>query len=323
MLLELGAAVGLVAGLGALWRGPRAQRTGARVEGIGTSPIATLAAGEVRVTGVVEHAGVTLTSPILGLPVVYYDSRVRSGGNDETNTWQDSRAVSFFVRDSGASIRVLPGGASWDMPLDIDDSSGLARPMGRLPGPEAEGFDGLSILAGAVEARPRRMTEACLEPGDRVTVVGRALPFGDLADPANAMSFSAIGAEDPEIAADLAAARAAGTLADDPAEAWGNAAIPGFGIGQPVRPPELETGVAVPAIAAPEAAAAAAATFDISPDVLVLASTDDAPLLIAGGGPAEAAERSSDAFLLGLLGAVLAIGSAIVLALMLGPRLGA
>jgi hypothetical protein len=209
------------------------------------------------------------------------------------------------------------------MPLDIDDSSGLARPMGGLPGSEAEGFDGLSILAGAVEARPRRMTEACLEPGDRVTVIGRALPFGDLADPANAMSFSPIAAEDPEIAADLAAARAAGTLADDPAEAWGNAAIPGFGIGQPVRPPELEAGVAVPAIAAPEAAAVAAAMFDISPDVLVLASTDDAPLLIAGGGPAEAAERSSDAFLLGLLGAVLAIGSAIVLALTLGPRLGA
>ena len=37
--------------------------------------------------------------------------------------------------------------------------------------------------------------------------------------------------DDPEVAADLAEARAEGTLVDDPAAAWGNAAIPGFGSG--------------------------------------------------------------------------------------------
>ena len=45
--------------------------------------------------------------------------------------------------------------------------------------------------------------------------------------------------QDPEVAASYAQALAEGTLARSPAEAWGNAAIEGFGIGQPVRPPEL------------------------------------------------------------------------------------
>ena len=73
-------------------------------------------------------------------------------------------------------------------------------------------------------------------PGDPVTIVGRALPFSDLADPTGADIdvASDVDADDPEVAADLAEARASGALVDDPAAAWGNAAIPGFGIGRPV-----------------------------------------------------------------------------------------
>ena len=44
--------------------------------------------------------------------------------------------------------------------------------------------------------------------------------------------------------------------------------------------------------------------------------------LFGGGVPQEVATRSSDAFLLGLLGAVLAIGSAIVLAISLAGWIG-
>ena len=79
--------------------------------------------------------------------------------------------------------------------------------------------------------------ETRLAPGDPVTIIGRALPFSDLDDPAGADlgQGSDPTLDDPEIAADLDAARATGTLADDPAAAWGNAAIPGFGIGRPGR----------------------------------------------------------------------------------------
>ena len=53
------------------------------------------------------------------------------------------------------------------------------------------------------------------------------------------------------LAAELAAAGAAGTLLT-PEEAWGNAAIEGFGIGRPVRAPELDPGVATPVLATAE-----------------------------------------------------------------------
>ncbi len=333
-MIEVAATGGLLLGLGALWRGLRAQRTGARIEGLGTSPIARLAAGEVRVAGTVEPAGVTLISPILARDCIYYDARITSSEGDAETTWRDTRAVGFFVRDGSGAIRVLPRGAQWDLPLDLDDSSGMTRPMGGNP--DAPGalaaddtFRGLSILAAGREPAPRRMTEAVLEPGDPVTVVGFALPYRDLTDPASTDAYLALDAADVEVDGDLAEARAAGILADSPEEAWGNAAIPGFGIGTPTRPPELDPAVAPPPALEPpgpergiRAAPRPDPRFEIPPDGLVLASTEDVPLLVAGGPPPEVAARSSDAFLLGLIGAVLAIGSAIVLALSLAGRLG-
>ena len=54
----------------------------------------------------------------------------------------------------------------------------------------------------------RSYREARLEPGDPVTIVGRALPFSDLADPAAADIGlgSDVPLDDPEVAADLAEA---------------------------------------------------------------------------------------------------------------------
>ena len=64
-----------------------------------------------------------------------------------------------------------------------------------------------------------------------------------------------------------------------PEEAWGNAAIPGFGIGKPVRAPELDPDADVPVRWRPsDAAADARARFDIAPDTLVLAASEGSPL---------------------------------------------
>jgi hypothetical protein len=325
-VIEVAAGGGLLLGLGALWRGFRAQRTGARVEGLGTSAIATLAAGEVRVSGTVEDAGVTLTSPILARACVYYEAHVEWSGGEDDRGWSDSRAVGFFVRDATGSIRVLPRNARWDLPLDVDDRSGLTRPLGGAPGtpPATADFSALAMLAGSQERPPRRMTEAVLEPGDPVTVVGIALPYRDLTDPASADAYVPVDPDDVEVADDLAEARAAGTLAGSPEEAWGNAAIPGFGIDAPTRVPELDPGVSARSIAvvAPEAGGAPDPRFEIPDDALILASTSDVPLLVAGGAPGEVATRSADTYLVGLLGAVLAIGSAIVLAIALSDGWG-
>ena len=99
----------------------------------------------------------------------------------------------------------------------------------------------------------RRYREARLEPGDLVTIVGTALPFGHLRDPDGADRLDRFGdpfvaLDDPILAAEIAAARAAGTLLT-PEEAWGNAGIEGFGIGRPVRAPELDPRVAAPVLA--------------------------------------------------------------------------
>jgi len=331
-LIEYAAVAGILLGLGALWRGLRAQRVGARVEGLANSRIATLAAGEVSVSGTVETAGVTLISPILARECIYYDAKIRAADDESETSWHDTRAVGFFVRDASGSIRVLPRAARWDVPLDVDDSSGLTRPMGGAPDapgglPSTDGFSGLALLAAAHERPPQRMTEAVLEPGDPVTVVGYALPYRDLTDPASADAFLVVDEADPEVAGDLAEAREAGILEGNAEDAWGNAAIPGFGIGQPTRAPELDPAATRSSAIEAEAPATGAQpssepAFEIPDHALVLASTADVPLIIAGGVAQEVATRSSDAFLLGLLGAVLAIGSAIVLAVSLAGWIG-
>jgi hypothetical protein len=60
----------------------------------------------------------------------------------------------------------------------------------------------------------------------------------------------------------------------------------------------------------------------IAPDALVLAAAPDVPLVISSGAPATAAGRHEREFLVGLLGAILAIASAVGLALVAGGGVG-
>ena len=185
--------------------------------------------------------------------------------------------------------------------------------------------DGPSQEPGLRDRRGHRSyRESRLEPGDPVTIIGRALPFADLSDPlaADLGTGPDLAVDDPEIAADLAAARAAGTLADDPAEAWGNAAIAGFGIGRPVAAPELDPGVNALPIASADEAARTTRTFAIAADDLVLAASTEVPLLIAHGIPDAVVQRGQTQFMVGMLGAVLAIASAMVFAIDLSGGFG-
>jgi hypothetical protein len=354
---------GLVAGLYLLVRGFGAYRTAARIDDTAASRIASAAVGELLVTGVVEPAELTLVSPLQSAPCVYYRARIDdSDGDTSSIELREERAVGFRVRDETGDLRVFPRGARFDVPTRYDERSGslgegpvglrlrsgaafgpsaldreaqiaallTVQPAGRNVGDgldDGGGWGALPRLASptfGTGTRRRRYTEARLEPGDIVTVLGRALPFDQLDDPewADRVDGGDSLPDDPEIAADLAAARAAGTLESNPAEAWGNAAIPGFGIGRPVRPPELDPDATEPALAGPTDAARYARTFEIAPDALVLAAAPDVPLVISLGAPATAAGRHEREFLVGLLGAVLAIASAVGLALVAGGGFG-
>jgi hypothetical protein len=355
---------GLSVGLWLLARGLAGYREATRIGDTATSRIASIAAGEVQVSGAIEPAELTLVSPLRSTPCVYYRSTVDGAddGPDLTSAFSEfgtdfleERAVGFRVRDGTGEIRVFPRGARWDAPLVLDDTTGL---MGDEPpgiairtGPalaptdvgreaavaallatpsETHRRSPLAMLAGSAGGplghgdRRRRYREAIVAPGDAVTIIGRAMPFGDLADPAEAdiATGSGLATDDPEVLGDITEAREAGLLEATPEEAWGNAAIPGFGIGRPVRAPELDPAANPLPIATPAQAADADRRFDISPETLVLASAPGAPLLVAHGLPTAAVDRRQGRFLVGLLGAVLAIASAMALALLLPGALG-
>ncbi len=350
------AAAGVAVGLWLLVRGLTGYQDATRIGDTAVSRIATLAAGEVQVSGVIESAELTLISPLQSATCVYYRSTIDEGddGVDLDPSFNEERAVGFRVRDATGDIRVFPRGARWDAPVDLDEATGLMgdEPAGLLlrTGPAISGTEldreaaiaalttmptatrsTLSVLGGAIRStygpgsgRRRRYREALLTPGDAVTVVGRAMPFVDLGDPTEAdlAIGNDLAADDPEVAGNIAEARSVGLLEDSAEEAWGNAAIPGFGIGQPVREPELDPAADPLPLASAAAAEATEQRFAIAPETLVLASAPGVPLLIAHGAPSVAVERQHGRFLVGLVGAVVAIASAMALALTASLMIG-
>jgi hypothetical protein len=348
LLLLAGAAI--IGGLGALVRGFGGYRQAARISDTSSSRISSIAIGEVRVSGTVEAAEVSLISPLQSAPCVYYRARIQQSDRDsQQEVFSEERAVGFRIRDETGTLRVFPREARWDVPPRFDASTGMFgdQPAGLqyrmgsaiAPGPlereaqiaalltvrEPSTIDGLGVAGFGMSlggGAHRHYVESRLEPGEIVTVIGQVLPIDQLADPAYASlggaSSDSLGSDDPEIALDLAEARAAGVLATDPAAAWGNAAIPGFGLGRPTAAPVLDPDADSPTVAPATETARNRELFEIAPEDLVLASTPDVPLVIALGTPIQAAGRQETQFLIGLLGAVLAIAGAISLALILG-----
>ncbi len=347
---------GVVGGLVLLGRGFGGYRDAARISDTSPSRISSIAVGEVLVSGVVEPAELTLVSPLQSATCVFYRSRIESGGDEGSTEFREEAAVGFRVRDDSGFLRVFPRGARFDVPPRFDEATGAlgsspaglrlrsgaaygpgedreaqiaalltVRPAGSgLPGDDGRpggGFGSGSLGRGSSS---RHYREARIEPGDVVTVIGRALPFDQLDDPdaADVLSAGSPSTDDSEVAADLAEAREAGMLLD-PEDAWGNAAIPGFGIGRPVRVPDLDEAATDPPLATEDDAARYRRTFEIAPDALILAAAPDAPLTIAIGAPSVAAGRREREFLVGLLGAVVAIASAMALAVMLSGELSA
>lgn len=341
---------GFIGGLALLVRGMGGYRTASRIADTSTSKIGAIAAGEVRLSGVIEPAELILVSLLQSVPCVYYHSSIGDDDDDLVpgdGEEAEERAVGFRLRDATGSLRIFPRGARVDALVRFDEGTGslgdeppgLSMRIGEgLRAAEPDRDAAIAELLRVHDPRSdtfrpllrerhggRRYREARLEPGDAITVVGRALPFGDLSDPVGAdigTGADPVGGGDPEVAADLAAARSAGTLVVDPEDAWGNAAIPGFGIGRPIRAADIDPAANPLPLAGPEEAARVERTFEIGPDTLVVAASDEVPLLIAYGTPGAASERHQDRFLLGLAGAVVSVISAMVFAVMLGGGFG-
>ena len=285
------AGVGVVAGLWLLVRGLGGYRSLVRVADTSTSTIGSVAAGEVRVSGIVEPAEMTLVSLLQSVPCVYYRATVGSAATTRPGDpgYTEERSIGFRVRDATGSLRVFPRGARFDAPVRFEGETGIVgrrtgrarRPRGAVDAgrPRSTGRSavaellrvarpGASVGAARFDRRGRRSyRETRLEPGDPVTIVGRALPFSDLADPTGA--DIGVRVRDrrrrPRGRGRPRGGPRSGTLADDPATAWGNAAIPGFGIGRPVVEPLIDPAANALPLAAPEEAARAERTFEIDP----------------------------------------------------------
>jgi hypothetical protein len=346
--LALASVAGIVGGLGLFWRGLAAFRAADRIADTSGSRISSLAVGEVRLTGIVEPAELLLTSPLQSRACVWYRAKATEhSGKDERVLLEEERGVGFRLRDETGTVRVFPRGATWAVSDRFSDASGIAgeQPPGLAlrtgdaialadPTREDQVRDLLTVRDARLGWRSpmglirlatgrRRYREARVEPGDVVTLIAFVEPFDQLPDPGDAdqsagPSPAGLGARpsDEAMAADLADARRTGILAPDAATAWGNAAIPGFGIGKPVREPDLDAGARPLPLADRATADRIERTFDIAPEDLIVAARADVPLLISLGSADAAAAHHRSRFLLGLLGAVVAIGSALGLAVM-------
>jgi hypothetical protein len=370
--------LGFGAGLVLFLRGLAAYRLGSRVATIATSPLDGLAAGEVRVSGTVQAGPTILVSPLQSARCVYYRARVtEEGGRTSRTLLDDTRSVSFRLRDASGTVVVLPRGARWELDPRLDARSALAGEppsldMNRGPAEEfapedrdaqvarlltvrgdvddtstlfertmgGPGPGGLTNMLGADPTAPlgggRRYVEARAELGDVVTIVATVLPYSMVGEDVGSDDENPL--EDPEIADDLAAARSAGSLHARPEDAWGNAAIPGFGIGRPTRVPVLDPGAtpepaaprlaSVPALSGPPGSTpsveggapsgdGAPAAFDIPADQLVLAAGATG-MTIYGGTPVEAAGSEMSRFWQGVAGAALAVACAALIVLQVG-----
>ena len=173
--------------------------------------------------------------------------------------YTEERSIGFRVRDATGSIRVFPRGARFDAPVrfeadrDVGRRAGRARHPTRGPTPDRRGRP----RGGRRRAADRRGT-----PSESAPLAGRRRRDGRRSLPRDAARAGRRGHDRRAGAPLLRSARSGrgrrrATAPDRrsttprsrptsprprrgrharrrPAEAWGNAAIPGFGIGRPV-----------------------------------------------------------------------------------------
>lgn len=357
--LLLFALAGLVGGVFLFGRGLIAYRRDRLISSVATSSLDGIAAGEVRVSGIVEPLNGTLISPLQSVPCVWYRAKVETTGDNSRVLMAEEQAREFRIKDESGTIRVVPRGARWEIDTAFDERTGwngdeppgLRRRSGTRYAVAERAVDDMSEAERAVAAqalltvqRPvpatptddwdrgggsflaasqsggRRYREARLEPGQTVTIVGQAWPWGEVQEVV--LTSNPSDNVERDMAGDIAWAREMGVLAASPEEAWGNAAIPGFGIGAPTAMPELHPEAHRPDVPEdPSVHEDAVAMYDIPDEELVLSRGLKGGMAVYLGTPQAATQHHDAAFALGVAGAVMAALSAFGIGAMLSGTL--
>jgi hypothetical protein len=353
MLLAM---AGLVGGIVLFARGLVAYRRDRLISSVATSSLEAIAAGEVRVSGVVEAINGTLISPLQSKPCVWYRARVETTGDDSRVLLAEEQSREFRIRDDSGEIRVVPRGARWEIRPVFDERTswngaeppGLSRRSGAsfatslerdpeqmteleretaaqalltvqrpTPTTPTDGWDkGGGSFFAAKRSEGRRYRESRLEPGQTVTILGQAWPWAEVREVV--LTWDRSDNVERAIAGDLAWAREMGTLAASPEEAWGNAAIPGFGIGAPTTKPELHPDAHEPDVPDdPSVHREALERYGIPDEELVLSRGLTGGMAVYLGTPDRATSHHDEAFLLGVVGAVMSALSAFAVGAML------
>ena len=106
---------GLVGGLVLFVRGLMAYRRDRLISSVATSSLDGIAAGEVRVSGVVEPIDQTLISALQSKPCVWYRARVEKTGENSRVLLDEEKSQEFRIRNDTGAIRVVPRGARWEI----------------------------------------------------------------------------------------------------------------------------------------------------------------------------------------------------------------
>ncbi len=170
---------GFLFGLHSFYRGFICFRKKRVIENIPRSKIRSIAMGLVEVYGgVISHADTVLVSPFSRRDCVYYRYEIEEyQENGNKSRWvmvdKGESGIPFLLRDETDSVLVDPKGAEAEIPLDYKGSSG-----GDCDPPESvKEFmisRGLSPMDAYGRNRRLKFREYCIEPGDRLYVLGTA-----------------------------------------------------------------------------------------------------------------------------------------------------
>ena len=314
-------ALGIVAGIVLLVRGLGGYRSLIRVSDTSTSTITSMAAGEVRVSGVIEPAEMTLISLLQSVACVYYRSTVGEVGerSPADRGYNEERSIGFLVRDATGSLRVFPRGARFDAPVRFKDETGTL-------GDEPAGLDirrGGPTRAGRGRPRRRCCRSAARPEAGGVVAAGRHRRRRQAVVPRDAagawrrrddrrargsLSPNCPTRPGPTSATDR---RTASTTRRSP-PTWrrrerrvrspttrrargGTPPSPGSASDDLSPNPTIDPAANQLPLAGPDEAARTTRTFEIAPETLVLAASDEVPLLIAYGEPGAVVDRGPDA----------------------------
>ena len=116
---------GMIGGIVLFARGLLAYKRDRLISSVATSSLDGIAAGEVRVSGVVEAADTLLVSPLQSVPCVWYRAKVEERGDSGRTLLNEERAQQFRITNESGAIRVIPRGARWEIGVVFDESDSI------------------------------------------------------------------------------------------------------------------------------------------------------------------------------------------------------